>query len=208
MITATTPTFMIKGATGIASLCLAVIAVTLISACSRTGPLTPDTRPLAPPLCSNNTNTIRVTLTRDPDIPTAKMMSKVTWNFQRTCATSIPPDPAQGRGGRQSNHCFVTQYARGNTEYSGNCEGGPANWRVQSSSNQPERMSFDFFGNILGNICISGRAEFTDGTSMTFGPRMWRVASGIPEIMYLLTARPVDPTLGWSPASSDGCPDT
>lgn len=190
-------------------LCFAIIAITLIPGCgARTGPLTPDTRPLAPPLCTNNTHTIRVALAPDPGIPTTKVMSKVTWNFRRTCATSIPTDPAQGRGGRQSHHCFVTQYARGGTEYSGDCEGGPTNWRVTSSSNQPDRMSFDFFGPIIGNICIGGTAEFTDGTSLPLGPKLWRVASGIPEITYLLAAQPVDPTLGWAPAASDGCPDT
>ncbi len=65
-------------------------------------------------------------------------------------------------------------------------------------------MSVDFFGEVTGNICVTAKIDFTDGTSQEI-TRMWRIEGPvIPEINFLLSSSPSDPSIGWFPAS-DTC---
>ncbi len=193
------------------SLCI----VSLLLGCNG-GAVGPDNRPLAPPLCSNTTGTVNVSMSPDPRIPSSLEISRVEWTFQRKCATNIPVDPNEGIGGRQGAHCEITQYVRGNTEYGGDCIGPgvsdpPASWHVGTTGSQPSNVNFNFVGTIQGNVCVSGTVLFTNGTSASFGPRLWRVQldDGIqlPAVGYWIGATPTDPSIIQISSSAMGCPD-
>lgn len=194
--------------------------IILVSGCgARTGLRVPDTRPFAPPLCSSTTNTLVVSLTPDPIVPTSHInsLTRVVWDIYRKCATDIPSDPSQGIGGRQGRGCTITQYVGRNSspEFGGDCIGppggpDPADWHVTGTTNTPGNMSFTFFGNIQGNVCVSGTAFFSNGLSVEIPQRMWRVQLDggvlIPPIGYWLRSTPTDPTAVPASSSAVGCP--
>jgi hypothetical protein len=193
----------------VTSCCAFSLGLVLLPCGARTGLNFPDTRPLPPPLCSEPIS-VQVLLTPDPDIPSvhADRVSRVDWNFRRRCATDVPQDPREGRGGRLSHGCYITQYVRGGTEIGGDCIGAgfdpaPTNFRVGTTFNRPNNIGFMFITS-PGNICVSGTVHFSDGTPPTPIPlRMWRTP--VSPLLWLRNA-PSDPTV-IGLVSADECPN-
>lgn len=201
----------------------AILLLLSVCACgARTGPWIPDTRPLAPPLCSPTTGTVHVSLLPDSLSPSLQMARtvRVEWLFWRSCATDIPTDPSQGIGGRQGASCSFAQYSNGaGNAYGDDCAGPvggnpPADWHVQGATFTPSRgIGFDFFGTVQGNVCVRGTVHFSDGSMSSIPTRMWRVQLDAPVSnpsigFFMGMDSGVDPTFSQLSSSSPDCPAT
>lgn len=200
----------------------AILLAFSVAACgARTGPWIPDTRALAPPLCSRTTGTVHFSLSPDPITPSLLMArtTRVEWLFGRRCATDLPTDPSQGIGGRQSDFCTITQYIPSyqDLQYGGGCNDlSRADWHTDlgSSIAQPSSIGFDFVGEIQGNVCVHGTVHFSNGSTSPLPTRLWRVQLDAPVsnppigfFMGIDTAG-VDPTFSQLSSSSPECPET
>jgi hypothetical protein len=212
--------FIPRRANGLA----AILLLLLVCSCNPASVI-PDTRALAPPLCSHTTGTAHVSLSLNPASPSLRMaqITRVEWEFWRRCATDIPTDPAQGIGGRQTYNCSIQQELGGSLvgEY---CATGsqvlgapPAEWHVEGQTFEPSRsnINFDFFGEVQGNVCVRLTAHLSDGTTPPPVTRLWRVqldAPGItiPSIGFFMgiDAAGVDPTFSQLSSSTPDCPLT
>ena len=196
----------------------AALALSLSCGGPAPGPFILDSRPTAPPLCSQTIRTIRVSLTPDPAVPSTHFNSitRIEWELFWKCAISIPVNPDEGIGGRNTRACFLTQYVDGSPLREGNCNppvgsgDPPPDFRVVRTTNIHDSFNFEL-DTTQGNICIRGRVFFLDGTPTLALPfRMWSVplegGEPIPDIGFTLRNTPTDPFPYHRSPSAAGCP--
>jgi hypothetical protein len=170
-----------------------------------------------PPLCSEDVRTIRVSLTSDPEIPSAhgNSIQSVEWDIAMKCA--IGPPTNESNGGRNGNSCHVFQAVGGGQSYAGGCMGPGvseplAAFHLVRTTSNANNMNFDF-ATTQGNICVRATVNFSDGTPpLTIPWRMWRVPAltgePIPDIGFTLRNSPTEPFPYMRSSSAEGCPNT
>lgn len=195
---------------------LMVAIVCALPACgSRTGFRLPDLSPFRPPLCTDETGTMRISVLPDALVPTTHTIRQVELTFRRICSVPDAADPSQPSEQVITQNCTITMPASGNVASRAGCiaplAANPgAVWSLGTVNTQPNNMFVEIVGRVQGKFCVSGFVTLADGRTVTLEQYSWPARFSaprmIPQMGYSLTRNDTtDPLVNPLSRAAPGC---